>query len=156
VTFFLFYHFSPQCQVVKSRPPGGPAADHDFSCAARDFVAAPAFWNTENNCVLVVNSINRRYRGQASRIYFRADAGFAKPEVYQYLGDEGIKYSIRLPPTAACWKWLYDENSPLFGSRPGAKPLSASATKNNASILQTAPASANLALTEASIWRISA
>ena len=32
-----------------------------------------------------------------SRIYFRADAGFANPEVYEYLEAEGIKYAIRLP-----------------------------------------------------------
>ena len=38
-----------------------------------------------------------RYRGNASRIYFRADAGFANPDVYEYLEAEGIKYAIRLP-----------------------------------------------------------
>ena len=38
-----------------------------------------------------------RYRGKVSRIYFRADAGFANPEVYEYLEAEGIKYAIRLP-----------------------------------------------------------
>src|SRR6266480_1492735 len=32
-----------------------------------------------------------------SRIYFRADAGFANPEVYEYLEAERIKYAIRLP-----------------------------------------------------------
>ncbi len=32
-----------------------------------------------------------------SRIYFRADAGFANPDVYEYLEAEGIKYAIRLP-----------------------------------------------------------
>jgi hypothetical protein len=35
--------------------------------------------------------------GKVSRIYFRADAGFANPEVYEYLEAEGIKYAIRLP-----------------------------------------------------------
>jgi hypothetical protein len=35
--------------------------------------------------------------GKVSRIHFRADAGFANPEVYQYLEGEGIKYAIRLP-----------------------------------------------------------
>jgi hypothetical protein len=39
----------------------------------------------------------RRYQGKVSRIYFRADAGFANPEVYEYLEAEGIKYGIRLP-----------------------------------------------------------
>src|SRR3981081_565492 len=38
-----------------------------------------------------------RYHGNVSRIYFRADAGFANPEVYEYLEAEGIKYAIRLP-----------------------------------------------------------
>src|ERR1700720_3461986 len=35
--------------------------------------------------------------GNISPIYFRADAGFANPEVYEYLEAEGIKYAIRLP-----------------------------------------------------------
>jgi Transposase DDE domain group 1 len=38
-----------------------------------------------------------RYKGHVSRIYFRGDAGFANPEIYDYLGGEGIKYAIRLP-----------------------------------------------------------
>ena len=38
-----------------------------------------------------------RYRGKVSRIHFRADAGFANPEVYEYLEAERIKYAIRLP-----------------------------------------------------------
>ena len=38
-----------------------------------------------------------RYRGKVSRIYFRADAGFANPDVYGYLEAERIKYAIRLP-----------------------------------------------------------
>jgi hypothetical protein len=36
-------------------------------------------------------------QGKVSRIYFRADAGFANPEVYEYLEGEGIKDVIRLP-----------------------------------------------------------
>ena len=38
-----------------------------------------------------------RYRGKVSHIYFRADAGFANPEVYDYLEAAWIKYAIRLP-----------------------------------------------------------
>ncbi len=38
-----------------------------------------------------------RYQGKVSRIYFRADAGFANPEVYEFLEAERIKYAIRLP-----------------------------------------------------------
>src|SRR5215831_12544903 len=35
--------------------------------------------------------------GQVSRIYFRADAAFAMPEVYEFLEAKRIKYAIRLP-----------------------------------------------------------
>ena len=38
-----------------------------------------------------------RYLGKVSRIYFRGDAGFANPEVYEFLEAERIKYAIRLP-----------------------------------------------------------
>jgi Transposase DDE domain group 1 len=36
-----------------------------------------------------------RYQGKVSRIYFRADAAFANPDVYEYLEAERIKYAIR-------------------------------------------------------------
>ena len=45
----------------------------------------------------VLKPVVARYRGKVSRIYFRADAGFANPEVYEYLEAEGIKYAIRPP-----------------------------------------------------------
>jgi hypothetical protein len=45
----------------------------------------------------MLDPVVARYRGKVSRIYFRADAGFANPEVYEYLEGEGIKYAIRLP-----------------------------------------------------------
>jgi hypothetical protein len=46
-----------------------------------------------------------RYRGKVSRIYFRAGAGFASPDVDEYLEREGIKYAIRLPANrASCRK----------------------------------------------------
>lgn len=38
-----------------------------------------------------------RYRRRGLRRYFRADAAFANPEVYEYLEAEGFKYAIRLP-----------------------------------------------------------
>jgi hypothetical protein len=45
----------------------------------------------------VLEPVVVRYRGKVSRLYFRADAGFASPEVYEYQEAEGIKYVIRLP-----------------------------------------------------------
>jgi|TARA_B100000959_G_C14929083_1_gene602797 hypothetical protein len=38
-----------------------------------------------------------RYQDRAHRRYFRADAAFASPEVYEYLEAEGFLYAIRLP-----------------------------------------------------------
>ncbi len=38
-----------------------------------------------------------RYRGKVLLIYFRADAGFANPDVYEFLEAEKTKYAIRLP-----------------------------------------------------------
>ena len=45
----------------------------------------------------VLKPVVTRYRGKVSRIYFRADAGFANPDIYEYLETEGVKYAIRLP-----------------------------------------------------------
>ena len=45
----------------------------------------------------VLKPVVERYRGKVSRVYFRADAGFANPDVYEYLETERIKYAIRLP-----------------------------------------------------------
>ena len=45
----------------------------------------------------VLKPVVARYMGKVSRLYFRADAGFANPDVYEFLEGEGIKYAIRLP-----------------------------------------------------------
>ena len=38
-----------------------------------------------------------RYRETGKRIYFRADAAFASPDVYEYLEENRILYAIRIP-----------------------------------------------------------
>jgi hypothetical protein len=38
-----------------------------------------------------------RYRGTVKRLYFRGDAAFANPEIYEFLEAEGMGYAIRLP-----------------------------------------------------------
>src|SRR6202022_1426393 len=43
----------------------------------------------------VLKPVVERYQGKVSRIYFRADAGFANPDVYEFLEAERIKYSGR-------------------------------------------------------------
>jgi hypothetical protein len=44
----------------------------------------------------VLKPVVARYQGKVSRIYFRADAAFAMPEVYEFLEAERINYAIRL------------------------------------------------------------
>jgi hypothetical protein len=48
----------------------------------------------------VLEPVIARYRRGMRRRYFRADAAFANPEVYDLLEAEGYKYTIRLPANA--------------------------------------------------------
>src|SRR5205807_106134 len=45
----------------------------------------------------VLEPVIARYRGTVKRRYFRRDATFANPEVYEFLESEGMGYTIRLP-----------------------------------------------------------
>jgi hypothetical protein len=45
----------------------------------------------------VLDPVIARYRGRGLVLYFRGDAAFAKPELYELLEAEGIAYAIRLP-----------------------------------------------------------
>jgi hypothetical protein len=44
----------------------------------------------------VLEPVVARYRGTLKRLYFRGDAAFANPEIYEFLEGEGIGYTIRL------------------------------------------------------------
>src|SRR3954471_12201124 len=48
----------------------------------------------------VLEPVVARYRTMMKRRYFRADAGFASPEVYEFMEAEGYAYFIRLPANA--------------------------------------------------------
>jgi hypothetical protein len=48
----------------------------------------------------VLEPVVARYRTTLKRRYFRADAAFASPEVYEFLEAEGYGYVIRLPANA--------------------------------------------------------
>ena len=45
----------------------------------------------------VLEPVVARYRGTVKRLYFRGDAAFANPAMYEFLEAEGIGYTIRLP-----------------------------------------------------------
>jgi hypothetical protein len=45
----------------------------------------------------VLEPVIARYRGIVKHLYFRGDAAFANPEIYELLETEGMGYAIRLP-----------------------------------------------------------
>jgi hypothetical protein len=61
-------------------------------CALR-----PGNVHTAEGWCSVLEPVLVRYRGRGLVLYFRGDAGFAKPEVYELLEAEGMGYAIRLP-----------------------------------------------------------
>jgi hypothetical protein len=70
----------------------------------------------------VLMPVIERYRHLDIRKYFRGDAGFAIPEVYEFLETEGFTYAIRLPANAV----LYREIDHLMKrpvGRPPAQPI---------------------------------
>src|ERR671913_789931 len=48
----------------------------------------------------VLEPVIARYRGRGLALYFRGDAAFAKPEIYEVLEAEDMGYTIRLPANA--------------------------------------------------------
>jgi len=70
----------------------------------------------------LLEPIVRRYENKKVRKYFRGDAAFAKPEIYEYLEEEGLLYAIRLRANDL----LYDEIKHLLTrpvGRPSRKPI---------------------------------
>jgi hypothetical protein len=45
----------------------------------------------------VLVPVVERYKEREVRLYFRGDAAFASPDIYEYLEAEGMLYAIRLP-----------------------------------------------------------
>ena len=45
----------------------------------------------------MLEPIVARYERKTVPQYFRGDAAFAKPEIYEYLEEKGFLYAIRLP-----------------------------------------------------------
>ena len=72
----------------------------------------------------VLEPIVARYERTGVRRYFRADAAFASPEMYEYLEGRGFLYAIRLPSNEVLEKGI----QPRSGSgrpvgRPPEKPI---------------------------------
>jgi hypothetical protein len=61
-------------------------------CALR-----PGNVHSANGWRPVLEPVVTRYQGTIKRLYFRGDAAFANPEMYEFLEAESIGYTIRLP-----------------------------------------------------------
>jgi hypothetical protein len=70
----------------------------------------------------VLEPVVERHLGKVSRLYFRADAAFADPEVYEFLEAEGLCYAIRLPANS-----VLQERIGYLLKRPVGRPLTSSA-----------------------------
>jgi Transposase DDE domain group 1 len=53
--------------------------------------------HSANGWRVVLEPVVTRYQGTVKRLYFRGDAAFATPEMYEFLEAESIGYTIRLP-----------------------------------------------------------
>ena len=65
-----------------------------------------------------MDPILSRYGATGVRRYFRADAAFAKPDIYEYLEERHVLYAIRLPGNEV----LQREIVPLLRRRVGRPP----------------------------------
>jgi Transposase DDE domain group 1 len=68
------------------------------------------------------------------RIYFRADAGFANPDVYEFLQAERIKYAIRLPANrvlqrGTCEQWIEEGKGAIKWTRLSCRSFAANAVR---------------------------
>lgn len=70
----------------------------------------------------VLEPIVQRYKHKKIRQYFRGDAAFAKPEIYEYLEENGFLYAIRLPSNNILHKLIEHLLTRPVGRPPG-KPI---------------------------------
>ncbi len=70
----------------------------------------------------VLEPIVKRYESKKNRKYFRGDAAFAKPEIYDYLEGNGYLYAIRFPANEILYEKIrYLLTRPV--GRPPRKPI---------------------------------
>jgi hypothetical protein len=63
-----------------------------------------------------------RQQKLGKEVWFRADAAFAKPEIYEALEERGVKYAIRLPANDSLMRDIAEVLTRPAG-RPAQKPL---------------------------------
>ncbi|MBZ5699279.1 MAG: transposase [Acidobacteriia bacterium] len=63
-----------------------------------------------------------RQQELGKEVVFRADAAFAKPEIYELLEERGVKYAIRIPANDSLVRNIEEMLTKPVG-RPGHKPV---------------------------------
>jgi len=97
----LLFNREGDCLAAKLRPGNVPSADD---------------WEE-----LLLAEIERQQK-QGKEVVFRADAAFAKPEIYEALEERGVKYAIRLPANECLERDIAKLLTRPVG-RPSHKPL---------------------------------
>jgi hypothetical protein len=97
---FLFNHFG-DCEGAMLRPGNAHSAER---------------WRE------VLEPVVERYQEKGVRLLFRADAAFAKPEVYEYLESRDYGYAMRLPANEVLQRYIRHLLKRPVG-RPPKKPV---------------------------------
>jgi hypothetical protein len=70
---------------------------------------------------LLLSEIERQQK-ESKEVVFRADAAFAKPEIYEALEERGVKYAIRIPANDSLERDIAELLTRPVG-RPSHKPV---------------------------------
>ena len=104
------WRFNSDHSIGTSMPVGSGRPHHHFGCTCYHPLFVFNQFGDLERCALrpgnvhsadgwrdVLEPVLACYRGKMKRRYFRGDAAFANPQVYELLEAEGHKYTIRLP-----------------------------------------------------------
>jgi hypothetical protein len=75
-----------------------------------------------SSCGLPTGDLIEKAQGLGKEVVFRADAAFAKPEIYEALEERGVKYAIRLPGNDSLLRDVEELLTRPVG-RPSHKPI---------------------------------
>ena len=105
----LLFNREGDCLAGKLRP-GNPG------CGSADGVHSAEGWEE-----LLLPEIEWQQK-LGKEVVFRADAAFAKPEIYEALEERGVKYAIRIPSNESLERDIAELLTRPVG-RPGYKPV---------------------------------
>ncbi len=105
----LLFNREGDCLAGKLRP-GNPG------CGSADGVHSADGWEE-----LLLPEIEWQQK-LGKEVVFRADAAFAKPEIYEALEERGVKYAIRIPSNESLERDIAELLTRPVG-RPGYKPV---------------------------------